>query len=203
WLDSLSVPLRAYARANDRRPHATQVASAVVIYFAGDLGAHERAADEADEAGEGEGGARWWYSPRRALRAAAVGAVAAVPAYRWFLWLGGGALDVFPAGRAAGRAANLAAKVLVNQAVFTPVFNCYFFGMQGALAGDGPAEVLDRLRRTVPASWANSWKVWPAVTAVSFAFVPPQLRSVFAGVIAVGWQTYLSLLNQRAALAEK
>jgi hypothetical protein len=30
-------------------------------------------------------------------------------------------------------------------------------------------------------------------------YVSPPFRSIFAGVIAVGWQTYLSWLNQKAA----
>lgn len=48
----------------------------------------------------------------------------------------------------------------------------------------------------------NSWKLWPAVTAFSFTFVDAQYRSIFAGVIAIGWQTYLSFLNRQAEIAE-
>jgi hypothetical protein len=33
-------------------------------------------------------------------------------------------------------------------------------------------------------------------------YIPLQYRSIFGGVIAIGWQTYLSLLNQRAAREE-
>lgn len=36
-----------------------------------------------------------------------------------------------------------------------------------------------------------------------FTFIPLEYRSIFGGVIAIGWQTYLSLLNQRAAAVEK
>ena len=70
--------------------------------------------------------------------------------------------------------------------------------MQALLAGEGVEEVLGRIRRTVPVSFVNSLKLWPAVTAFSFAFVPMEYRSIFAGVIAVGWQTYLSFLNRVA-----
>ncbi|KAI6893160.1 hypothetical protein KC318_g20874, partial [Hortaea werneckii] len=56
---------------------------------------------------------------------------------------------------------------------------------------------------TVPVSWKNSWKVWPFVTAFSFTFIPPESRSVFAGVIAIFWQTYLSWLNKNAEALEK
>lgn len=40
------------------------------------------------------------------------------------------------------------------------------------------------------------------VTAFSFTFVPMRQRSVFAGLMAVFWQSYLGLVNQRAARKE-
>lgn len=86
----------------------------------------------------------------------------------------------------------------MNQVCFTPVFNTYFFGMQALLAGASPAEAWERITRTVPVSCVNSCKLWPAVTAFSFAFLPLEYRPVFGGIIAVGWQTYLSYLNRLA-----
>jgi dihydroorotate dehydrogenase len=86
----------------------------------------------------------------------------------------------------------------VNQICFTPVFNTYFFGMQAALAGASLSETWERITKTVPVSVVNSCKLWPAVTAFSFAFLPLEYRPVFGGVIAVGWQTYLSYLNRLA-----
>lgn len=63
-------------------------------------------------------------------------------------------------------------------------------------------EVWERMKRTVPTSMINSCKLWPAVTAFSFTFIDPQYRSVFAGVIAIGWQAYLSYLNRKAEVEE-
>lgn len=60
-------------------------------------------------------------------------------------------------------------------------------------------ETYERLKKALPVSITNSVKLWPAVTAFSFMYVPAQFRNVFSGVIAVGWQTYLSWLNQKAA----
>lgn len=97
---------------------------------------------------------------------------------------------------------SIAVKVAVNQTCFTPLFNTYFFGAQALLSGDTLAETWERVRRTVPVSCTNSLKLWPAVTAFSFTYVPLEYRSVFAGVVAVGWQTYLSFLNRQAELRE-
>jgi hypothetical protein len=93
---------------------------------------------------------------------------------------------------------SLATKVVVNQICFTPIFNSYFFGMQAALAGENLDAIWERIKETVPVSFVNSCKLWPAVTAFSFAFIPLEYRSLFAGFIAVGWQTYLSYLNRLA-----
>lgn len=51
--------------------------------------------------------------------------------------------------------------------------------------------------RTVPISFVNSCKLWPAVTAFNFTYILPQYRALFAGIVAVGWQSYLSWLNNR------
>ncbi len=96
------------------------------------------------------------------------------------------------------RILSLATKVVVNQICFTPVFNTYFFGMQALLSGATLPETWERITKTVPVSCVNSCKLWPAVTAFSFAFLPLEYRPVFGGVIAVGWQTYLSYLNRLA-----
>ena len=123
-----------------------------------------------------------------------IGGVSSIPSYKWFLWLGRNFnYDKHWKG--------LVVKIVVSQTLFTPIFNTYFFGMQTLLAGGTWKETKERVRKTVPVSWVNSWKLWPFVTALNFTFVPPQNRNVFAGVVAIGWQTYLSWLN-RAAEAE-
>lgn len=94
---------------------------------------------------------------------------------------------------------SILTKVCVQQAVFTPVFNTYFFGLQSLMTGKSLEETFERLKVALPTSISNSVKLWPAVTAFSFMYVAPQFRSIFSGVIAVGWQTYLSWLNQKAA----
>lgn len=86
--------------------------------------------------------------------------------------------------------------MVVNQLVFTPVFNTYFFGMQALLTGERPSGVIARIRAAVPVSIVNSLKLWPAVTAFSFWFILPQYRFMFSGIFAVAWQAYLSYLNR-------
>ncbi|OCL04792.1 hypothetical protein AOQ84DRAFT_300154 [Glonium stellatum] len=207
WLEPFSTPFRAYGRAQQRRPYVTQFFSTLIIYLLGDLSAQRISPsyistttnivsehnNTMESSIEYEG--KQHYDPSRTMRALLIGGISSIPSYRWFIWLG----ESFNYN---SKLLSLTTKVLVNQIVFTPIFNSYFFGMQSALTGASGTEVVERIRHTVPVSWMNSCKIWPAVTAFSFTFVPVQFRSIFAGVIAIGWQTYLSLLNQRAAKAE-
>lgn len=205
WLEPFSTPFRAYGRAQQRRPYVTQLLSTLMIYFLGDLSAQRispsptitNMTSKCDRTMEDsvEHEDRKHHDPSRTVRTLLIGGISSIPNYRWFLWLG----ESF---NYSSKLLSLTTKVLVNQIVFTPIFNSYFFGMQSALTGASFTEVMERIRHTVPVSWVNSCKIWPAVTAFSFTFVPVQFRSIFAGVIAIGWQTYLSLLNQRAVREE-
>lgn len=58
------------------------------------------------------------------------------------------------------------------------------------------------MKRTVPVSFVNSWKLWPAVTVVALTCVPLEYRAIFTGFIAIGWQTYLAFLNRDAEVLE-
>jgi protein Mpv17 len=165
WLDSLSTPLQAYARAHAKRPYLTQFLSTLIIYLLGDLSAQKLVPASPDEP----------YSPMRTFRALIIGGLASIPGYRWFLWLGN-------SFNYSSKVLSIVVKVAVNQIIFTPIFNSYFFGMQRLLTGGGPADIIERIVNTVPASVVNSLKLWPAVTAFSFTFVPLHFRSIFAGM---------------------
>jgi len=191
WME----PLNSYTKLHSRRPHTVQLISALLIYFIGDLAAQSLAPSPSDDRSSTVPPAST-YDPSRTVRALVIGGLAAIPGYHWFLFLA-------RRFNFKSKAFSIVVKVLINQIVFTPIFNSYFFGMQSALSGASLQEVLERIKHTVPRSWVNSWKVWPAVTAFSFAFIRVELRGLFAGVIAIGWQAYLSLLNQRAAKMEK
>lgn len=186
WVEPFMRPFHGYARMQQRSPLLTQLESSLVIYFLGDLSAQSVSSSGFETAS---------YEPSRGLRALIIGGISSIPSYKWFMFLG----NHF---NYASHTLSLAVKIVINQSVFTPIFNTYFFGMQSLLSGSTLAEAKQRVIDTVPVSWKNSWKVWPAVTAFSFTFILPQYRNVFAGVIAIGWQTYLSWLNKTAEAME-
>ncbi|TKA30430.1 hypothetical protein B0A50_02657 [Salinomyces thailandicus] len=187
WIEPLGAPLRAYGNMQKRSPILTQLESTLIIYYLGDVSAQIMQTNAFADAS---------YEPARGLKALTIGLISSIPSYKWFLFLG-------RHFNYSSHLVSIGVKILVNQTVFTPVFNTYFFGMQSLLSGSTLEEAKRRVFDTVPVSWRNSWKVWPLVTAFSFTFIPPQSRSVFAGVIAIFWQTYLSWLNKNAEAGEK
>jgi protein Mpv17 len=139
-----------------------------------------------------------------------IGAISSIPGYKWcatpasldkadcyrFMFLGNNF-------NYASRTLSIFTKVCVQQAVFTPIFNTYFFGMQALLTGESPSGIIERIRAAVPVSMLRSLQLWPAVTAISFAYVKPEYRFMFSGIFAVGWQAYLSFLNRKEEKLER
>jgi len=160
---------------HSRRPYTVQVISATIIYFIGDLTAQSIAPTPLTNASDRNSTRTTSpYDPARTARALLIGSLAAIPGYHWFLFLARN----FNYSTKTG---SIVVKVLINQIIFTPIFNSYFFGMQSGLSGASVEEVVERIKNTVPRSWVNSWKLWPVVTAFSFAFVRVELRGLFAG----------------------
>ncbi|ESZ98715.1 hypothetical protein SBOR_0953 [Sclerotinia borealis F-4128] len=175
-LGPLTRSFQAYGRSQRKRPYTTQFCSSLVIYLLGDLSAQSISGDD--------------YDWKRTTRALIISMGSSVPTYKWFMFLSNNF-------NYSSKVLSLATKVGVNQIFFAPLLNTWFFGMQSLLSGDSIPDVIERVKRTVPASMMNSIKLWPAITAISFAWIPQEHRSIFAGVIAIGWQTYLSFLNKR------
>ena len=186
WVEPFMRPFHGYAAMQKRSPLLTQLESSLVIYFLGYLSAQYVSNSGKEDAS---------YEPSRGLKALIIGGLSSIPSYKWFMFLG-------THFNYASHTLSLAVKIVINQSVFTPIFNTYFFGMHSLLSGATWAEAKQRVIDTVPVSWKNSWKVWPIVTAFSFTYIPPQYRNIFAGVIAIGWQTYLSWLNKSAEAME-
>ncbi|KAH8127180.1 hypothetical protein LI328DRAFT_130923 [Trichoderma asperelloides] len=172
---------QAYGRSQKKRPYVTQTITSMFIFFFADLGAQSMNDDD--------------YDPSRTVRNIIIGAGTAIPAYSWFMFLA-------KHFNYTSRALSLGVKIFINQLIFAPGINIYFFSMQALLAGDGISGAVQRVQDTLLTSWINSCKIWPFVMAFSLSFVPLEYRSLFTGAINVFWQGYLSLLNRWAEARE-
>ncbi len=196
-LGPLTSAFDAFGRSQKKRPYTTQIISAMIIFTCADVSAQNIADSD--------------YDPVRTARAILIGGVAAVPQYRWYV-----ATKLTPMAHAdnvllrfhvlaryfnyPSRVLSVGVKVLFNQFTFAVLFPFYFFGSQAILTGETLQGTVERLKQTVPVSWTNSWKVWPAAMAINLSFVPLEYRALFSGFVAVGWQTYLSWMNRQAEI---
>ncbi|TFA98299.1 Protein SYM1 [Trichoderma ghanense] len=86
------------------------------------------------------------------------------------------------------------ARVAADQLLFAPVMIGVFLSSMATMEGKSAKERLDQT--WWPALKAN-WVLWPAVQFVNFTFLPLQYRLLFANVISIGWNSYLSWVNSK------
>ncbi|KAH0492810.1 hypothetical protein TgHK011_007741 [Trichoderma gracile] len=172
---------QAYGNSQKKRPYVTQTISSIFIFFSADLLAQSMSDDD--------------YDPVRTARNVFIGAGTAIPAYQWFKFLA-------TRFNYKSRVLSLGVKIVLNQLLFATYMNVYFFSMQALLSGDGISGAVQRVRDTLLTSWINSCKIWPFVMAFNLSYVPLEYRALFAGIINLGWQAYLSLLNRWAEIRE-
>ncbi|KAI5462765.1 hypothetical protein BGZ63DRAFT_504487 [Mariannaea sp. PMI_226] len=174
--------VQAYGRSQRARPYLTQIWSAIAIYLGADL--------SAQYLGEND------YDPARTARNLIIGGIAAIPYYKYLTWLS-------KSFNYSSRWLSLGAKIVFNQVAVAPVFGAYYFGSQALLSGNGVSSAIERIKRTLPAIFINAAKFWSPSTAFSVTFVPIEYRAIFAGCVAIVWQTYLSFMNRQAELLEE
>lgn len=87
-------------------------------------------------------------------------------------------------------------RVTCDQLGFAPVMIGVFLGSMATMEGADPKH---RLQSTWwPALQAN-WMLWPAVQTVNFALMPAHYRLLFANMVSIGWNSYLSWMNSKKA----
>ncbi|KAM4058103.1 peroxisomal protein [Hirsutella rhossiliensis] len=86
------------------------------------------------------------------------------------------------------------ARVACDQTLFAPVMIGVFLSSMATMEGASPKE---RLQRTWWPALQTNWMVWPFVQIVNFTFLPLQHRVLFANIISIGWNCYLSWVNSQ------
>ncbi|KAI7895880.1 uncharacterized protein EV154DRAFT_494064 [Mucor mucedo] len=172
----------AYHRILTKRPILVQCASTAILFGAGDVIAQQIV--------EKQG----WknHDVNRTLRMSAFGGVFAGPALStWYRFID---KKVTTTNRFKG----LAIKVGLDQFVFAPFFIAAFFTGQGLFEGKSINEIKSKLESGYTTALAGNYKLWPAVQIVNFYFTPLNYRLMVTNVVALGWNAYLSTVNQRS-----
>ncbi|KAG0168658.1 Protein required for ethanol metabolism [Apophysomyces sp. BC1034] len=96
---------------------------------------------------------------------------------------------------------TLAAKVAIDQCAFAPVFIGVFFSAQGLFEGKSVNEIKDKLQVGYTTALISNYKLWPAVQFFNFNFTPLNYRLMVSNLVALGWNAYLSTVNQKSSAA--
>ncbi|KAI5462133.1 putative integral membrane protein, Mpv17/PMP22 family [Mariannaea sp. PMI_226] len=90
------------------------------------------------------------------------------------------------------RRVEMLARVACDQLLFAPVAIGVFLSSMAAMEG---ASVKQRLTNVWWPALSTNWMVWPFVQMINFTFLPLQHRVLFANLVSIGWNSYLSWVN--------
>ncbi|CAG8614721.1 10141_t:CDS:2 [Funneliformis caledonium] len=94
---------------------------------------------------------------------------------------------------------GLVTRVSLDQALFAPCFITTFFICQALMEGQAKSQILEKLGDVFVPTLINNYKLWPAVQLVNFHFVPLNYRTLIVNCVALGWNTYLSVINKKSS----
>ncbi|KAJ2981602.1 hypothetical protein NQ176_g1927 [Zarea fungicola] len=94
----------------------------------------------------------------------------------------------------ANKRVETAARVIIDQSLFAPVAIGAFLSSMATMEG---ASASERLQKMWWPTLCTNWMVWPFVQTINFTFLPLQYRVLFANVVSIGWNSYLSWVNSR------
>ncbi|KAI8141489.1 hypothetical protein BJV82DRAFT_619377 [Fennellomyces sp. T-0311] len=172
-----------YNRALTRRPLLVQCITTAFLFGTGDVLAQQAIEKKGIENHE-------WS---RTMRMSGFGGVVAGPVLS--TWYRFAELNI----KGSTPLTALVKKVAADQLLFAPSFIGVFFSAQGLLEGKSAAEIQDKLKNGYTSAVIANYKLWPAVQLANFYFVPLNYRIIVTNVVSLGWNAYLSLVNQRAS----
>lgn len=93
--------------------------------------------------------------------------------------------------------------VMLDQALFAPMIISGFFTIQSLLNGKTVLAAGRRVKAEVPGVLVVGWTVWIPTQIINFQFMPFQYRMLLIQVVALFWNSYLSLQANRTQIAEE
>lgn len=123
------------------------------------------------------------------------GALIAPVLHVWYNSLGGIIAKLFPnpTGKfaAAGGLQGLATRLVLDQAVFAPCFIGVFMSSVLVLEAR-PEQISGALSKDWWPALQMNWTIWVPAQVLNFALVPLKFQVLFANVVSLVWNTYLS-----------
>ncbi|KAI8338576.1 integral membrane protein mpv17 pmp22 family [Chlamydoabsidia padenii] len=88
------------------------------------------------------------------------------------------------------------ARTAMDQILFTPVILGCFMGGISVLERRSLAEIQEKFETSYWKGLTNAYRFWPFANLLVFSMVPFMYRPLVNGTFAIGWNSYLSYLNQ-------
>ncbi|KAL0080409.1 integral membrane protein mpv17 pmp22 family [Phycomyces blakesleeanus] len=178
--------LALYNRALTKRPILVQSISTALLFGAGDVIAQQIVEKKGFEQ----------HDLNRTARMTVFGGVVAGPILStWYRFV---ELNV----KASTPLRGLITKVAIDQCLFAPAFIGVFFSAQGLFEGKSVEEIKHKLQTGYPTAVISNYKLWPAVQFFNFYFIPLNHRLMVTNLVALGWNAYLSTINQRSSTSK-
>jgi len=89
-------------------------------------------------------------------------------------------------------------KVLIDQLIGSPIFTLLIFIFLGVLEGKSFGTIKNQINNIYGETMIVNWLVFFPAVSINFAFVPPQLRTLFLNVVFFFWSIYLSFKVNRS-----
>ena len=148
-----------------------------------------------------------WWNAKKTLRFGFLGAFLVAPAVHF--WYGGLAKH-FPGTSTS----TVAKRVFMDQFVFTPVFLPIWFSSMWTLekapvfgnpghAGDARSSYMDRWIDIAPDLLVANWSYWIPAVSINFKFVPLKYQVLYANVLSLIWNMYLSFSTDQVSKKEE
>ena len=102
-----------------------------------------------------------------------------------------------------GTARAVVAKTLLDQLVWTPPSLSIFYVSMAKLEGLRLADGFERAKRMLWPTLQVNWPFWCCVHLFTFTIVPPAWRMAWVSTIHVGWNAFISGLNEKARLTDE
>ena len=93
---------------------------------------------------------------------------------------------------------TVASKIALDQFLFGPIAITQFYVCVTMLEGGTFQQGVDKLCRVGGETLRAGWLLWCPVQALTFGVIPPAFRLQFVSVLQVGWNAWLSSINNRA-----
>ncbi|KAI8077738.1 uncharacterized protein BX664DRAFT_343373 [Halteromyces radiatus] len=90
------------------------------------------------------------------------------------------------------------ARTALDQIMFTPVILSCFMGGISILERRSLNEIKEKFETSYFKGLMNAYRFWPFANLFVFSMVPLMYRPLVNGTFAIGWNSYLSYLNQNA-----